>query len=172
MEELLQEILSTLETDPGSLRSDQLMEEFFWRGIGELDANKASQISKFSKSASTYARRVFSSVPTSEDMWRVWYAGQLQGIAGLFRLMHGRQIVLEGIEELHNSSDAKLILNVLAKEDTEVNDLMRLTSFDENKLSRLIKLMSINNLVDTYKEVQKRLVGITPHGRVFLGEMK
>ena len=166
-----EELRLTLEEDPGSLRSAQLMEELFWRIIEQIEIPKRNALAQFANTTATLARQFFSRAPREPGTWQLWYAGQMHGVAGLVNLMLSRQLALETAAALRSRKHFIPILSKLAENDLRVSDLARAMSLDESQIGREIKLLAGHNLVETVKEGRERWIRITPAGRTALGEV-
>jgi DNA-binding MarR family transcriptional regulator len=162
---------STLEEDPGSLRSAQLMEELFWRIIEQIEIPKRNALAQFANATATLARQFLSRAPREPGTWQLWYAGQMHGVAGLVNLMLSRQLALETAAALRSRKHFIPILSKLAENDLRVSDLARAMILDESQIGREIKLLDGHNLVETVKEGRERWIRITPTGRTALSEV-
>jgi DNA-binding MarR family transcriptional regulator len=166
-----EELRSTLEEDPGSLRSAQLMEELFWRIIEQIEIPKRNALAQFANATATLARQFLSRAPREPGTWQLWYAGQMHGVAGLVNLMLSRQLALETAAALRSRKHFIPILSKLAENDLRVSDLARAMILDESQIGREIKLLNGHNLVETVKEGRERWIRITPTGRTALSEV-
>lgn len=162
---------ATLEDDPGSLRSGQLMEGLFWKAIEQLETPQRVALAQLADSISVVARKLFNSAPREPSTWRVWYAGQMQGVAGLLRIMLSRQLALETTAALRGRKHVRPILARLAETESRVSDLAKVMGLDDSQLGREIKVLARHNLVETVKEGRERWVRITPAGKKALGEV-
>jgi DNA-binding MarR family transcriptional regulator len=173
MQTTIEELRSTLQTDPASLRSDQLMEEIFWDAFNLLTEPDRDILAEKADATSSVAREIFGRTEPHLEAWRLWYAGQLQGIAGLLRVVLGRhRLALSTTALLLGRRNAIRILKKLCAEDWNFSDLAAQTDLDDSQLGREIKELVRHNLVETAKVGRERWARITNGGRTALAEIR
>jgi DNA-binding transcriptional ArsR family regulator len=167
---LFDELLATLDREPDSLRSEQLLGELFWKAIEIIEKPQHKRLSQLIEATSKVARDIFGRAKPEPISWQLWYAGQMQGVAGLLRTLISRQFALETIAALHSRKHSKPILTALSAGDSRVSDLAKLVGLDDSHLGRELKVLSRHNLIETVKEGRERWARITRDGRTALNE--
>lgn len=166
-----EELRTTLEADPESLRSSQLMEELFWKAVGEIELRKKDSLAQLANATASIARLFFSRAPLEPGTWQLWYAGQMQGIAGLIRIMLSRRLALETSAALRSRKHFIPILETLAASDLlRVSDIAKTKGLDESQVLREIRELERHNLVETVKTGRELWNRITAAGRTALSE--
>jgi DNA-binding MarR family transcriptional regulator len=166
-----EELRLTLEENPDSLRSDQLMGELFWKVLEVIEKPNQNELAKFSEVTSDLARQIFGRAKPEPLTWQVWYAGQMQGVAGLLRTLLGRQLALETTAVLRSRKNSRPILIALATKDSRISDLSKELDLDDSHLGRELRVLVRHNLVETVKEGRWRWARITTVGRKALNEI-
>lgn len=167
----LQELRSILDLDPASLRSDQLMDEVFWEALDLLAAPDRERLIRQAAAHSELAREIFGRAEPGPETWRLWYAGQLQGLVGLFRASLGRQLALSTAALVRGRKNSQSILNALTARDFKLSELAQTVDLDKSQLGRELKVLARHNLIETVKEGRERWARITIAGRKALAEV-
>ncbi|MFN7919080.1 MAG: winged helix-turn-helix domain-containing protein [Bryobacteraceae bacterium] len=162
------ELRVALDRNPEGLRPAQLMEDLFWEALEVIVEPSRDQLAHLEVASSDLARHIFSRTEPGSRTWRLWYAGQLQGLAGLLhaRLSRHLTLPLETAALLESRKHARAILNVLIDKDFCLSDLAKAVYLDESHLRRELKVLADHNLIATVKEGRERWVRITEAGRV------
>lgn len=167
----LQELRSVLNLDPASLRSDQLMDEVFWDALDLLTTPDRDRLAQRAAANSEVAREIFGRTEPGPETWRLWYAGQLQGLTGLFRASLGRQLALSTAALIRGRKNCQSILDALTTGDFKLSELAREVELDKSQLGRELKVLARHNLIETVKEGRERWARITVTGRKALVEV-
>jgi DNA-binding PadR family transcriptional regulator len=165
------ELRLTLEREPESLRSDQLMEELFWEALELIEKPKRKPLVRLAEASNDLARQIFGRAKAEPATWQLWYAGQIQGIVGLLRILLSRQVGLETTAVLRSRKNVGPILKALESDDSRISDLAKVVDLDESQLVREIRVLARHNLIETVKEGRERWARITSAGRAALNEV-
>jgi DNA-binding transcriptional ArsR family regulator len=162
------ELRRVLEQDPGSLRSDQLLDECFRDAVDAVSTPQNERLSELAATLTSVAKTIFGAAKPRPDIWRIWYAGQLRGIAGVLRTFQGRRLALPATAALLSRKHAKPILRALSTSDSNLTELASKTMLDESQLLRELKVLVRHNLVETTKEGRERWARLTIAGMAAL----
>ncbi|HEV7405748.1 MAG TPA: hypothetical protein VGO11_22585 [Chthoniobacteraceae bacterium] len=168
----IDELRVTLEKQPASLRVDQLMDEVFRDASAAVGVEKRDVLEKLAEQAGGLARELFAQTASTMENWRLWYAGQLQGIAGLLRVaLRQQQIELPTAALLKGQKNALPLLQILATGESNLTDLAARAGIDGTQIGREIKKLAQHYLVDTAKEGRERWARISTLGKMALEDL-
>jgi len=162
---------STLETNPESLRSDQLIDELFWDTLDLLAKPNKEELTGHASAMRTLAREYFRRADPGPATWRLWYAGQVQGLASLLSAQLSRHLTLETSAAVRSRENSRSILEELSVRDMKVSDLAKQLDKDESYILRELTVLARYNLVETVKHGRERWARITYIGSKALAEM-
>ncbi len=163
------ELLEALRDQPASLRSDQLLEEWVWEALDLVTSSPEAEIAERSEEASRVARRLFADEEATDAVWRLWRAGQLEGLARLLRAHLGRELSLSTTALIRGFKNALPILQILTRKEWRFKDIARLSGLDESQIPREINRLDQHGLVEVQKVGRECWVRITPAGRKAAG---
>jgi DNA-binding MarR family transcriptional regulator len=172
--EVLQELRSTLEEldyNPADLRASHLMDEVLWDTLNLLGQSEATGLEHWASVTGGLAKHLLSRAEPGPATWRVWYAGQLQAVAGLVRSLLGRRLALSTSAMLRQANK-RPILAALKGSDLRISTLARQLSLDDSQVIREIHDLVRHQLVETTKVGRERWVRITLQGQRALAELE
>jgi DNA-binding MarR family transcriptional regulator len=170
--ETLEELRSTLnDFDQGatSLRIGQLMDEVLGDTLNVLGRSEATGLEQWASVTGSLAKELLSRSEPGPATWRVWYAGQLQAVAGLVRALLGRRLSLSTTAMVRQANKVP-ILAVLAESDLKISHLAKRLDLDDSQVIREMRDLGRHQLVETSKVGRERWVRITLQGRRALAE--
>lgn len=166
---VFEELRDVIQENPRSLRAEQLLDEVLWDALDmATGVRERSEALAHESAAGILSKRILSQAEQSPSTWRIWYAGQLQAVAGVLRAALGRQISFEAEAMIRSRKNTRRILETLLNGARSLSDLAEAVGLDESQLGRDIKILARQNLVETVKEGRMRWVQITISGKTAL----
>jgi DNA-binding transcriptional ArsR family regulator len=166
MKSLVTSLSDAVAAEPWGLRASQIIQQIGARCLQLLTHPEDEGLSAFAESSAAAARELRPSDLDSPELWQVWYAGQLQAMAGLCRMLLRAEIPDSVRRKVLAPNFASIILALDEEDELTQNQLLsQISTNDPSQLSREIAKLQELRVVDVARDGRRSWVRLSSLGR-------
>lgn len=170
MKVLISSLAEAVESEPQGLRPSQILQQIVAACLRAISGSEdEDKLAEFAESSAAAARAMRPDLE-SDDLWRAWYAGQVQTVASLCRLLLRLEIPASVKRKILTPNNASILLALSREDDLTQSELRARTGIvDPSQFSsKHVAPLQAMRVVDVAREGRNSWVRLTSMGRRIL----